>query len=104
MAALLLLIIYIAFIGLGIPDSLFGAAWPAIYTEFGIPVSRGSLITMLISGGTIISSLLSAELIRRFGTGRITAFSTSASGLRPIISIPTFSASSTMLGTSFSGL
>ena len=77
MAALLLLIIYIAFIGLGIPDSLFGAAWPAIYTEFGIPVSRGSLITMLISGGTIISSLLSAELIRRFGTGRITAFSTS---------------------------
>ena len=77
MAALLLLIIYIAFIGLGIPDSLFGTAWPAIYTEFGIPVSRGSLITMLISGGTIISSLLSAELIRRFGTGRITAFSTS---------------------------
>lgn len=77
MAALLLLIIYIAFIGLGIPDSLFGAARPAIYTEFGIPVSGGSLITMLISGGTIISSLLSAELIRRFGTGRITAFSTS---------------------------
>lgn len=77
MATLLLLIIYIAFIGLGVPDSLFGAAWPAIYTEFGIPVSRGSLITMLISGGTILSSLLSAELIRRFGTGRITAFSTS---------------------------
>lgn len=76
MATLLLLVIYISFIGLGIPDSLFGAAWPVIYTELGIPVSLGSLVTMLISGGTIVSSLFSARLIRRFQTGRITAFST----------------------------
>lgn len=76
MATLLLLIIYAAFIGLGIPDSLFGAAWPAICPEFGVPVSWANFVTLLVSGGTIVSSLLSARLIRRFGTGRITAVST----------------------------
>ena len=60
MATILLIVIYIAFIGLGIPDSLLGAAWPEIYKELDIPVSWASLISMLISGGTIISSLLSA--------------------------------------------
>lgn len=77
MATLLLIVIYIAFIGLGIPDSLFGAAWPAIYTELGLPVSWANFVTMLISGGTILSSLLSARLINRFGTAAITAVSTS---------------------------
>ena len=61
MATILLIVIYIAFIGLGIPDSLLGAAWPEIYKELDIPVSWASLISMLISGGTIISSLLSAS-------------------------------------------
>ena len=75
MATLLLIVIYIAFIGLGIPDSLFGAAWPAIYTELGLPVSWANFVTMLISGGTILSSLLSARLINRFGTAAITAVS-----------------------------
>ena len=63
MATVLLIIIYIAFIGLGIPDSLFGTAWPAIYMEFNLPVSAANYVTFLISGGTIISSLLSARLI-----------------------------------------
>ena len=76
MATILLLIIYIAFIGLGIPDSLFGTAWPAIYTELGLPVSSASCVTLLISGGTVVSSLLSAKLIRRLGTGKVTALST----------------------------
>ena len=76
MATVLLVIIYIAFIGLGIPDSLFGTAWPAIYQEFGLPVSAASCVTLLISGGTVCSSLLSARVIRRFGTGAVTAFST----------------------------
>ena len=76
MATILLVIIYIAFIGLGIPDSLFGTAWPAIYQEFGLPVSAASCVTLLISGGTVCSSLLSARIIRRFGTGAVTAFST----------------------------
>lgn len=72
----LLIVIYITFIGLGIPDSLFGTAWPAIYTEFDVPVSWAGFVTLTVSGGTIISSLLSGKLIRRFGTGKVTAFST----------------------------
>ncbi|MDO4292544.1 MAG: MFS transporter, partial [Eubacteriales bacterium] len=81
MTTLLLLIIYIAFIGLGLPDSLFGAAWPAIYRELSLPVSWANAVTMLISGGTILSSLLSARLINRFKTGPVTAFSTSLTAL-----------------------
>lgn len=76
MSTLLLIIIYITFIGLGIPDSIFGTAWPAIYTEFDLPVSWANFITLTISGGTIVSSLLSSRMIRRFGTGRVTAVST----------------------------
>ena len=63
MATLLLIVIYIAYIGLGIPDSLLGAAWPAIYKEFGFPVSYASYITILISCGTVISSFFSASEI-----------------------------------------
>lgn len=77
MTALLMIVIYIAYVGLGIPDSLFGAVWPAIYREFDVPVSYASFVTTLISCGTIVSSLLSARLINRFGTGRVAAFSTS---------------------------
>ena len=76
MATLLLIIIYIAFIGLGLPDSLFGTAWPAIYTEFDLPFSFGSLITVIMTCGTIFSSIMSTRLIARFGTGKVTAFST----------------------------
>ncbi len=73
MVTVLLIVIYIAFIGLGIPDSLFGTAWPAIYTEYGLPISLGGVITMVTFIGTTISSLLSARLIRKFGTARLTA-------------------------------
>lgn len=76
MATLLLIVIYIAFIGLGVPDSLFGTAWPAIYTDLDLPVSWASIVTIIVSCGTIISSLLSSWLISRFGTGKITAVST----------------------------
>lgn len=76
MATVLLIIIYITFIGLGIPDSIFGTAWPAIYMEFGLPVSYANFVTSIISGGTILSSLLSTRLIRRYGTAGITAVST----------------------------
>ena len=76
MTLLLLFIIYIAFIGLGIPDSLFGTAWPAISDEFSLPVSWANFVTIIISGGTIISSLLSARIINRFGTAAVTAVST----------------------------
>lgn len=76
MSVVLLVVIYIAFVGLGIPDSLFGAAWPAIYTDFNLPVSWGSVVTVIVSCGTIASSLASADVIARFGTGRVTAAST----------------------------
>lgn len=76
MATLLLIAIYISYIGLGIPDSLLGAAWPAIYTEFGLPVSGAGYVTMLISVCTAISSLVSARLVNRFSTRSITAAST----------------------------
>ena len=76
MATLLLVVIYIAFIGLGLPDSLFGTAWPAIYTEFGVPVSLGSIVSFISCFGTLISSLFSPKILNRFGTGKVTAVCT----------------------------
>lgn len=72
---LLLGIIYLAFISLGLPDSLLGSAWPVMYREFSVPVSYAGVISMIISAGTIFSSLQSDRLTRRFGTGRVTAAS-----------------------------
>ena len=83
MATLLLIVIYISFIGLGIPDSLFGAAWPAIYPELGIDLSLASVYSILSSVFSSVSSMLSDRIINRFGTGRVTAVSTAltAAGL-----------------------
>lgn len=75
MTHLLLAIIYIAFISLGLPDSLLGSAWPSIYTEFGVPLSYAGIISMIIAFGTIISSLQSDRLTRKLGTGKVTAIS-----------------------------
>lgn len=68
MYLLLLALIYIAFISLGLPDSLLGSGWPVMHLELGVPVSFMGIITMIISGGTIISSLFSDRLTRKFGT------------------------------------
>ena len=76
MATILLIIIYIAFIGLGVPDSLIGSAWPAIHTELNIPVEAVSIITFLISGCTVLSSMFSAKILNKLGTAKVTAFST----------------------------
>lgn len=75
MYSLLLLIIYIAFISLGLPDSLIGSAWPVMHSELGVSVSFAGIITMIIAAGTIVSSLLSDRLTRRFGAGLVTAVS-----------------------------
>ena len=75
MFSLLLAIIYLSFISLGLPDSLLGSAWPAMYPQLGVPVSYSGIVFMIISVGTIISSLQSDRLTRRLGTGRVTAFS-----------------------------
>lgn len=76
MATLLLIVIYIAFIGLGVPDSLFGAAWPAIYGDFRLPVSYNVFVSLTSSVCTLLSSLLSSRVINRFGTAKVTAVST----------------------------
>lgn len=76
MATILLVVIFIAFIGLGIPDSLLGAAWPAMNREFGVPLASASYVTLIISGGTVVASLISDRLIRRLGTGWVTVLST----------------------------
>lgn len=75
MFQMLLLIIYLAFISLGLPDSLLGSAWPSMYQDFSVPVSSSGIVFMIISLGTIISSLQSDRLTKRFGTGKITAIS-----------------------------
>lgn len=75
--AFLLVVIYIAFIGLGVPDSLIGSAWPAIHTELNIPVEAVSFITFIISGCTVLSSIFSAKILNKIGTSKVTAFSTS---------------------------
>ena len=75
MFSLLLLIIYLSFVSLGLPDAVLGAAWPIIHEEFGVPISFSGSIYMLISCCTILSSLKSESLRLRFGTGKITAFS-----------------------------
>lgn len=75
MISLLLIIIYIAFICLGLPDSLLGSAWPVIHLQIGVPISYAGLLTMIVCGGTIVSSLYTDRLVKRFGTGLVTAIS-----------------------------
>lgn len=75
MATVLSIIIFISYISLGIPDSLFGAAWPAIYSELSLPVSYANFITVIHATGTIISSLMSARIIKKLGTARVTFLS-----------------------------
>lgn len=75
MITLLLTIIYLSFISLGLPDALLGAAWPTMYPSFHVPVSYAGGISLIISAGTVVSSLMADRLTRRFGTGKVTAVS-----------------------------
>ena len=75
MVSILLAVIYLAFISLGLPDSLLGSAWPVMYRELEIPISCAGIISMIISGGTMISSLCSDRVTRKMGTGLVTAVS-----------------------------
>ncbi|WP_434811526.1 MFS transporter [Microbacterium sp. bgisy189] len=75
MYSLLLAIIYIAFISLGLPDSLVGAGWPVMHQDIGVPVAFAGILTMIIAGGTTLSSLASERVTRRFGVGVVTAVS-----------------------------
>ncbi len=81
MYSLLLAIIYLAFVGLGLPDSLLGSAWPIMHAELGVSLSYAGILSMIVSGGTIVSSLLSDTVTRKFGTKYVTLFSTCLSAL-----------------------
>ncbi|MDR0853032.1 MAG: MFS transporter [Clostridiales Family XIII bacterium] len=86
----LLIIIYIAFISLGLPDALLGSAWPAMHIDISAPLSAAGLISLIVSAGTIISSLMSNRLVVRFKTGKVTMVSV-------------FMTAAALLGISFAG-
>jgi fucose permease len=72
MTTFLLVIIYLAFISLGLPDSLLGVAWPVMQSDYGAPLETAGFLFMTIAGGTIISSLASGKVLKKFGTGKVT--------------------------------
>jgi fucose permease len=75
MVSVLLVVIYVAFISLGLPDAALGSAWPSMFGALNVPVSYAGLVSMVIAGGTILSSLFSVKVIRRLGTGLVTMIS-----------------------------
>lgn len=81
MVHLLLVIIYLSFISLGLPDALLGAAWPSMYPQFDIPVSYAGILSTIIALGTVVSSLQSDRLTRKLGTGKVTAISVGMTAL-----------------------
>ncbi len=92
MSTILLVVIYVAFIGLGVPDSLIGSAWPAIHTQLNISIEAVSIVTFLISGCTVLSSMFSAKILNKLGTAKVTAFSTAmtAAALLGFSFVPSF--------------
>ncbi len=89
MFSILIVVIYISFISLGLPDSLLGSAWPVMGSDMNVPVDYAGIVSMIIAGGTIVSSLMSDRLTRRFNPGLVNAAST----LLTAIAIMGFSAS-----------
>lgn len=81
MFGLLLVIIYVSFVSLGLPDAVLGAAWPVIYPEFDVPVSWMGAISLIMSAGTVVSSLYLDRLVRKLGTGLLTACSVAVTAL-----------------------
>lgn len=78
MFSLLIAIIYLAFVGLGLPDSLLGSAWPIMVYDLNAPLSYAGIVSTIISVGTVVSSLLSDKLTLKCGAGKVTAFSVAA--------------------------
>ncbi len=81
MYGLLLAIIYLSFISLGLPDSLIGSAWPVMHIDLNVSMASAGVITIIISAGTVVSSLFSDFLIRKLGTGFVTAISVGMTAL-----------------------
>jgi len=81
MANILLAIIFLSFISLGLPDAALGTAWPAMYPELGVSIGAAGMITMVVTAGTVVSSLVSGTVLGRFGTGKVNFTSTLLTGL-----------------------
>ena len=81
MVSLLLAVIYLSFISLGLPDALLGAAWPTMCVAFDVPVSYAGIVSIIVSVGTILSSLFSDRMTRWLGTGKVTAISVAVTAL-----------------------
>ncbi len=81
MTHLLIVIIYLSFISLGLPDALLGSAWPSMYPELQAPVSGAGAIFMIIAAGTVVSALMGDRLIRRFGSGKLTFLSVATTAI-----------------------
>ncbi len=71
----LLIIIYVSFISLGLPDAVLGSSWPVMHVDLGLPLWSAGIIAATTSMGTVISALLSTKVIARFGTGKVTLIS-----------------------------
>ncbi len=91
-STILLIIIYIAFISLGLPDSVMGVSWPDMRLEFELPIDRIGLVSIIITISTVLSSLLSGYIIDKFGTGKVTLISVlfTALALIGISYVPSF--------------
>lgn len=100
MITVLLIIIYIVFIGLGLPDSVLGTAWPAMFPDLNLPIGNASILTIIMSVCTAIASYFSARLINKFGTGLVTMIST----LLTALSLLGFSFSKSMISLCLMGI
>lgn len=75
MFSFLLAVIYLSFISPGLPDSIFGAAWPTMQPIFDVPLSFAGIVSSIIAVGTIVSSLMSDRITKMLGAGKTTALS-----------------------------
>lgn len=95
----LLVVIYVVFISLGLPDSLFGVAWPVVHLEFGIDESFASLYSIITGFCTGGVSFIAGKVIRKFGTANVTLFSTLLTALGLLITSFAPNIAVMMLGT-----
>lgn len=77
----LVLLAYIAFISLGLPDGLLGVAWPSIRADFGLPLDSLGLLLIAATAGYLTSSFTSGQSMARLGVGGLLAASCAATGL-----------------------
>lgn len=84
----LLVVIYVAFIGLGLPDTILGAAWPLMQVDLNAPLSAAGILSIIVSIGTIVSSLITPTLLRMLGTGKLVALSIACTMVAAEFGIP----------------